>query len=309
MTRIRSLVLSLAAAAVLGACSAETATTTPTGGESGGGDAPASSATLKFSAIPDADFTAAKETWSPVAKYLSDKLGVPVEYVPAKDYKASVEMFKNGQIHLAWFGGLTGVQARAAVEGAHAIAQGKADPEYYSYFIAHASTGLEKSDDFPADIARFPFTFGSESSTSGRLMPEYFIRKFGKKAPREFFQQGFGFSGAHDKTATQVQEGTTAKVGALSYKAYDKLVQAGKIDPDVCKVIWKTPFYADYNLTAHPELDRTYGEGFTKKLQSALLAMDDTALLRAYTRDQLIPAKDEEFQGIADTAKELGLLR
>ena len=128
--------------------------------------------TLRFSAIPDQTSTELQEKFQPFSDYLSRALGVAVEYVPARDYQASVEMFKNGDVLLSWFGGLTGVQARQAVAGSRAIAQGAADPEYYSYFIAHKDTGLEFSDKFPEAIADLRFTFGSESSTSGRLMPE-----------------------------------------------------------------------------------------------------------------------------------------
>ena len=132
---------------------------------------------LRYSAIPDQNTTELAQRFAPLTDHLARELGVPVEYVPARDYQASVEMFRNGDIMLAWFGGLTGVQARAAVPGARAIAQGDADPEYFSYFIANAATGLERSDEFPAGLGDLTFTFGSESSTSGRLMPEYFIRR------------------------------------------------------------------------------------------------------------------------------------
>jgi phosphate/phosphite/phosphonate ABC transporter binding protein len=146
--------------------------------------APAEKPVLRFSAIPDQDKTELKEKFDAWAEHLTAALDVPVEYVPASDYKASVEMFRNGDIQLAWFGGLTGVQARHAVDGARAIAQGKADPQYLSYFIAHKDTGLTESDEFPTDLAMRTFTFGSESSTSGRLMPEFFIRQNTGKSPK-----------------------------------------------------------------------------------------------------------------------------
>lgn len=264
--------------------------------------------TLRFSAIPDQNSTELKEKFDAIAGYLSQTLGVPVEYVPASDYKASVELFKTGDIQLAWFGGLTGVQARDAVEGARAIAQGAADPEYFSYFIAHKDSGLTESKDFPAAIAKSSFTFGSESSTSGRLMPEYFIRQFTGKSPADFFQKSPSFSGSHDKTVELVNSGKV-QVGALSYKLYDKRVAEGKIDPSVCKVIWKTPFYADYNFTAHPMLDETFGAGFVDKLQKALLDMNDPKLLSAFPRKKLIPAKNSDFDGIVEVATELGFLK
>jgi len=264
-------------------------------------------ATIKFSAIPDQNKTELKSKFDALAAHLATELGVNVEYVPASDYKASVELFKNGDVQLAWFGGLTGVQARAAVPGATAIAQGKVDPQYVSYFIAHKDSGLEKSDEFPAAIADMSFTFGSESSTSGRLMPTFFIIKNTGSKPEEFFKTAPGFSGSHDKTVELVSSGQV-DVGAVSYTLYDKLVAQGKIDPEVCKIIWTTPTYADYNFTAHPDLEKIES-GMTKKLQDALLAIDDPALLSAFPREAMIPAKNSDFDGIVKVAKDLGFLR
>lgn len=263
---------------------------------------------LRYAAIPDQNTTELAQRFAPLTAYLAQKLGVPVEYVPARDYQACVEMFRNGDVSLAWFGGLTGVQARAAVPGARAIAQGREDPQYYSYFIANASTGLQESPDFPLGIADLAFTFGSESSTSGRLMPEHFIRQATGKAPAEFFTQPFGFSGSHDKTCELVAAGRF-QAGVVNYKVYERRVKEGTTDPATVRVIWRTPTYADYNFTAHPQLETVYGAGFTQKLQDALTGITDTSLLSALPRDALIPARDEEFAGIAEVARALGMVR
>jgi phosphonate transport system substrate-binding protein len=263
--------------------------------------------TLRFSAIPDENTTEQKAKFQKFANYLAQTLGVKTEFLPAADYDASVSKFVNGEIHLAWFGGLTGVQARAEVEGARAIAQGTEDPKYISYFIANADTGLEMSDAFPAAIKDMKFTFGSQKSTSGRLMPSYFIQQNTKTEATKWFSQPVSFSGAHDKTAKLVEAGTF-QVGALSYKKYDSMVASGDLDPAKCKIIWKTPTYADYNWTAHPDLEKMFGEGFIDKLQQALIEINEPALLVALSRSGIIAAKNEDFSGIVDVAKELGLL-
>ena len=273
-------------------------------GEIGQGD----QKVLRFSAIPDQNSTELEEKFQPLAAHLSERLGVSVSYVPARDYQASVEMFRNGDVHLAWFGGLTGVQARSAVPGALAIAQGASDPEYFSYFIAHQDSGLEPSEGFPENIASLRFTFGSESSTSGRLMPEFFIRENTGLSPHELFEHPVGFSGSHDKTAELVEAGQY-QLGALNYKVYDRMVSEGRTDPDVARVIWKTPTYADYNWTAHPELETIFGAGFTRRLQEALVAIDDPSLLAALPREKLIPASNQEFDGIKAVAEMLGMIR
>ena len=89
----------------------------------------ANSQELRFSAIPDQNSTELVEKYNKIASYLSDELDITVTYVPSSDYSASVEAFKSGDVQLAWFGGLTGLRARAAVTGARAIAQGtRVDP-------------------------------------------------------------------------------------------------------------------------------------------------------------------------------------
>lgn len=289
----RRLLLIAVAALVSNACAGTEARETPI---------------LRFTAIPDQTSTELAEKLQPFSEYLSRELGVAVEYVPARDYQASVEMFKNGDILLSWFGGLTGVQARQAVPEARAIAQGEEDPQYYSYFVAHQDTGLHFSQAFPSAIAELRFTFGSESSTSGRLMPEYFISENSGQSPQEFFIHPVGFSGSHDKTAELVESGQY-QAGVINYKVYDRRVEKGQTNPDVCRVIWKTPLFSDYNWTAHPELEAMFGNGFTDRLQQALIDIDDPLLLAALPRNRLIPARNEEFEGIREVAEELGMLR
>ena len=253
---------------------------------------------LRFSAIPDEDTTAQKERFQPVADYLSKALGIDVEFVPSINYGASVEKFENNDVQLAWFGGVTGVQAMSRVEGARALVAGQKDLAFKSYFIANASTGLEASEDFPAAIADLKFTYGSSSSTSGCIMPSHFIIENTGKTPMEFFKEKPGFSGAHDKTAMLVQDGSF-QAGALSFGTYEKLVAAGKVDPEKCVKIWETPTYADYNMTAHPDLENTFGEGFLDKLQQALVDCQDEAALKALGREKLVKVNNETFSGIA----------
>lgn len=277
------------------------------GGERPAAEAPAQRV-LRFSAIPDQNSTELAEKFRPFADHLSARLGVRVEYVPSRDYQATVEMFRNGDIQMAWFGGLTGVQARHAVPGARAIAQGAEDRAYTSYFIANRATGLTRSEEFPSEMGSRTFTFGSESSTSGRLMPEYFIRRATGKPPADFFTTPPGYSGSHDRTLELVASGRY-ETGVVNYMVYDDRVKSGSLDPDLVRVIWQTPPYADYNVTVRPDLDETMGAGFTDRLQRELLAIDDPALLTALPRERLVAASNEEYEGIRQVAADLGMIR
>ena len=261
--------------------------------------------TFYFSAIPDDDEQRLTERFGKVADYLSNELGVPVRYIPVKSYAAAVTAFRNGQIQLAWFGGLSGVQARLAVPDSHAIAQGAEDAAFVTYFIANTDTGIAASDDFP-DIAGRRFTFGAQTSTSGRLMPDYYIRQETGQAPEELFAD-VGYSGDHGQTLRLVASGAY-EVGALNFSVYDQAVAEGAPEVGTARVIWKTPPYPDYNWTIRGDVDARWGAGFADRVQAALLDMDDPDLLASFPRSAFIPADDALYAPIAEVARDLDLI-
>ena len=263
--------------------------------------------TLVFTAIPDEDASRLRQRFDKVAGYLSRTLGVDVRYVPVKSYAAAVSAFRNNQVQLAWFGGLSGVRARALVKGSEAIAQGREDRFFVTYFIAHHSAGVAPSENFPMGIAGKTFTFGSKGSTSGRLMPEYFVRKHFGKAPDEVFER-VGFSGDHSKTLALVQSGSY-QVGALNYKVWETSVAAGIVDTSRVRVIWKTPTYPDYNWTIRAGVDERFGEGFSDRVQQALLELDDRALLDSFPRKRFIAADNSMYRPILETGRVTGVFR
>ena len=272
----------------------------------GAGLAFAQTPTLYFSAIPDEDETKLNARFTKVAAYLSNELRIPVHYIPLKSYPASVTAFKNDQIQLAWFGGLTGVQAQRAVPGSQAIAQGEEDKNFVTYFITNAATGIAPSADLAKDIAGKTFTFGAKTSTSGRLMPEFYLRKVFGKSPDEIFAK-VGYSGDHTKTVELVQSGAF-DVGAVNYSSFDDMVKNGKADPAKVKIIWKTPPFPDYNWTIRGDVDTRFGAGTLEKVKAAILGMKDPALLDAFPRKGFIPARNSDYAPIEDTARQLGLL-
>lgn len=262
--------------------------------------------TFVFTAIPNQDETRLVESFTRIAGYLKAKLGIEVKYIPVKSYPAAVTAFTNNQVQLAWFGGFTGVQARAAVPGSEAIAQGAEDVAFKSYVIANTAAGLKPSKDFPDGIAGKTFTFGSRSSTSGRVMPEYFIRQHFKKGPDEVFSR-VGFSGDHSKTLQLVQSGAY-EVGVLDYTVYEAERKAGRVDETKAQVIWVTPTFPDYQFTVRGDVDATFGAGFKARLTEAILSLDDKELLGYFERSKFIPATNENYKPIEEVAKASNLL-
>jgi phosphonate transport system substrate-binding protein len=267
--------------------------------------ATAQAAPFNFTAIPDEDETKLRQRFDKVAAYLAAKTGVEVKYVPVKSYAAAVTAFRNDQVQLAWFGGLSGVQARKLVPGAEAIAQGEEDTQFVTYFVANAATGLKPTTEFPKEIAGKSFTFGEKGSTSGRLMPEFHIRKVLGHPDKAFSR--VGFSGDHSRTLALVQSGAY-EVGAVNFAVYEKDVKEGTVDPKKVVVLWKTPPYPDYQWTIRGDVDARWGADFKEKMRSALLTMADPDLLASFPRKKFIPAKNSEYGPIEETAKDIGLI-
>jgi phosphonate transport system substrate-binding protein len=263
--------------------------------------ATAQAPTFVFTAIPDQDETRLVERFSRFAKYLEPKLGVPVKYVPVKSYPAAVTAFINNDVQLAWFGGYTGVQARHAVSGSEAIAQGAEDVSFKSYFIANTETGLKPSKEFPAGIQGKTLTFGSRSSTSGRVMPEYFIRQhFAGKQPEEIFSR-IGFSGDHSRTLQLVQTGAY-QVGVMDYTVYEVEKKAGRVDESRVVVIWESPTFPDYQFTIRGDVDKQFGPGFKDKVRQAIVSLTDPEILGYFARSKFIAASNAEYAPIEEVA-------
>jgi phosphonate transport system substrate-binding protein len=268
--------------------------------------ATATAAPFVFTAIPDQDETRLRARFDQVAAYLQKELGTEVKYVPVKSYAAAVTAFKNDQVQLAWFGGLSGVRARQLVADSDAIAQGYEDQFFITYIIANTATGLGYSQIFPAGIKGKTFTFGSKGSTSGRLMPEFHIRTALGGAPDKVFSR-VGFSGDHSRTIALVQSGAF-EVGAVNFKVWEKEASLGKVDPTKVTVIWQTPTYPDYQWSIRGDVESKYGAGFKAKVRKALLDIKDKALLDAFPRQSFVPATNADYQPILDTAKSIGLI-
>jgi phosphonate transport system substrate-binding protein len=269
--------------------------------------------TLTISAIPDQDPQVLARLYPAVADVLSDALGVPVRYRPVTDYAAVVTAFSTADLDAVWFGGLTGVQAMQQVPGARPLAQRDIDARFRSVFVASTASGLAPVSDVRGlrALRGRRFTFGSESSTSGRLMPQLFLQRAGID-PDEDFRGTPGFSGGHDRTIALVSSGSY-DAGALNEQVWRERVEAGEVDPSKVRVIWRTPPYHDYFWVARPDLDERFGAGFTDRLRDALLALGgedprERRVLDLFGAERFVPVGPDDHDDIRAVARRLGLL-
>lgn len=268
---------------------------------------------LMTGAIPDQDPEKLQRQYTKLADYLQKELKVPVEYKPVTDYVAAVTAFKVGDLDLVWFGGLTGVQARLQVPGSEAIAQRDVDEKFHSLLITNKQSGLKPFKDSTnlKQLKGHTFTFGSESSTSGRLMPQYFLQQAGLKL--EDFKGEVGFSGDHDKTIKLVEAGTY-DVGAVNEKVWLKRLQAKEVDPNKVQVIWRSPAYYDYHWVINPQVKQRYGNDFVKKVQNAFLKLDPKVpeqkeILDLLQANKFIPTQNSNYAQIEAVGREIGKIK
>lgn len=276
----------------------------------GGGTA--STEPFTIGAIPDQNPEQLQRLYGTVATYLTTKLGVPVEYKPVTDYTASINLFRSGDLDMVWFGGLTGVQARLQVPGAQAIVQRDIDEAFHSVFIVNTSTGITSVDAVNglARLKGLRFTYGSESSTSGRLMPEYFLDQAGVRAA-DFSGQP-GFSGSHDRTIALVQAGTF-EAGALNEQVWKSRSEAGAVDLSKVAVMFRTPAYHDYHWVIGPDAIKRYGPDFVAKVSKAFLDLspNDPAgkqILDLFGAGKFIGTNNGNYRQIEEIGRKSGLI-
>jgi len=257
---------------------------------------------LRVSAIPDEDPTKLLRKSEPLVQYLESKLGMKVKFIPVLDYAATVEGMAAKKLDLVWYGGFTAVQAMHRA-GAIPIVQRARDTKFHSKFIANVKSGINSIK----DLKGHTFAFGSVSSTSGHLMPRYYLLKNGIDPEKAF--KRMSFSGAHDATAKWVESGKV-DAGALNEAVWKKLVKTGKVDTSKVKVIWTTPSFYDYNWTVGKHIDPVLRE----KIRDAFMTLDydkpaDRKIMDLQGAKSFIATYPENYQGIEKAAKSAGLLR
>ena len=261
-----------------------------------------SDATFRITAIPDEAPTELLMKAEPLIEHLEKQTGLDIEFIPVTDYAAAVEALVNRKVDMAWYGGFTFVQAKIrSNDKVIPIIQRAEDEKFQSVFITSDSTikGLE-------DLKGVTFSFGSQSSTSGHLMPRTFLAN-AEIIPEENFKRT-AYSGAHDATVASVGSGKV-QAGALNIKVWEKLSQEGKV-PEGTRVFYTTPYYYDYNWTVHQEIP----EVTRKKIANAFLMLTEETdvgkrILELQRASRFIPTNAENYEDIEKAARNAGLLK
>ena len=259
---------------------------------------------LRVTAIPDESPTELARKFAPLGKYLESRLGMKVEWTPVTDYAAAVETLVNKKVDLAWFGGFTFVQASVRSGGkVIPLVQRAEDAAFKSVFIATKASGITKLEDLKGKT----LSFGSQSSTSGHLMPRNFL--LAAKVDPDKDLKRISFSGAHDATIAAVASGKV-DAGALNVSVWNKFVEDKKVDPAEVVVFYTTPGYYDYNWSVHADMPAALREKIAKAFTDLDPATAEGAeLLKTQRATRFIPTQAQNYEGIKAAAENAGLLK
>ncbi len=259
---------------------------------------------LRVTTIPEEAATEQVRKFGPIVRYLERALGMKVEFTPVNDYPAAVEALVNRQVDLVWFGGFTHVQAQLRSGGRIIpIAQREEDAQFRSVFIAQTGSGIKSL----ADLKGRQVSFGSQSSTSGHLMPRNFILEAGLDPERDF--KRIAYSGAHDATIASVVSGRV-DAAALDITVWRRFIEQKKIDTSRVDVFYTTPPFFNYNWSVHADMPAALRERITKALLA--LSMDtpegkEVLTLNRATR--YIPTRAENYKGLETAGRSAGLIK
>lgn len=259
---------------------------------------------LRVTTIPEEAATEQMRKFGPLTKYLERTVGTKVDFVPVNDYPAAVEALVNKQVELVWFGGFTYVQAQIRSGGKIVpIAQREEDTKFRSVFITQTNSGIKSL----ADLKGKQVSFGSQSSTSGHLMPRSFLLEAGIDPDKDF--KRVAYSGAHDATIASVVSGRV-DAAALDITVWRKFVAENKVDTSKVDVFYTTPPYFNYNWSVHADMPAAQRE----KITAALLDLsmnnpEGKEILTLNRATKYIPTKPENYKGLESAGRSAGLIR
>ncbi|MEY2594023.1 MAG: putative selenate ABC transporter substrate-binding protein [Betaproteobacteria bacterium] len=258
---------------------------------------------FRVTTIPEEAATEQVRKFTPIANYLEQKLGMKVEFTPVNDYPAAVEALVNKKVDLVWFGGFTHVQANLRSGGKIVpLAQREEDTRFQSVFIAKTNSGIKAL----ADMKGKQVSFGSQSSTSGHLMPRSFLLQAGLNPEKDF--RRVAYSGAHDATIASVVSGKV-DAAALDITVWRKFVSENKVDTKEVDVFYTTPAYFNYNWSVHADMPVALQD----RVKKALLDLNpadpaQAEILKLNRATRYVPTSPENYKGLEAAARSAGLL-
>jgi phosphonate transport system substrate-binding protein len=257
--------------------------------------------TLRLSMIPTTDPGKIIRESQPLIDYLEKETGAKVELTVPTNYAAVVEAVASDRVDIAYFGGFTYVQASARA-GAIPLVQRERDQAFHSLFITQPNSAIHSL----SDLKGHTFAFGDVNSTSGHLMPAYFMRQQG--VDQAVIDKAI-YTGGHDATALAVAN-KKVDAGAMDEQVYARMIKEGKLSESQVRVFYTTPPFFDYVWAARAGLDRGLADAFTNAMLKLNQATpEQQPILQLLNASKYVRAVDANYDPLRQAARDAGLLK
>ena len=257
--------------------------------------------TLNFGIISTESTQNLRTVWDPFLADMSEQLGMEVEGFFAPDYAGIIQGMRFDKVDVAWFGNKSAMEAvdRAGGEIIAQTVAADGSPGYWSLMIVHRDRDdLNNVDDVLANASELTFGNGDPNSTSGFLVPGYYV--FGKNGvvAKEIFKRTL--NSGHETNALAVAN-QQVDVATFNTESMERLEITAPEKAEQLKVIWKSPLIPSDPIvirTSLPQETRekvqeflmTYGtNGDEQEMQ--ILADLQWAPFRQSSNDQLLPIR------------------
>ncbi len=256
---------------------------------------------VRVGVLPSMSVGDLRRRYDPLLQYLSEQTGLDFTLVLPADYEELLSLFGTDEIDLALFGGVTFAQANS-LHQAEPLVMRDVDTRFVSVFLVRHNDPATDLSDLEDKV----LAFGDSLSTSGHLMPRYFLQQNKQIIPENFFSQVI-YSSAHDKTAYMIRDGE-ADIGALNAEIVSAMLRDGRLKKGELRVVWQSPPYPNYVWAVSKHLD----DDIKTQLRDAYLQLDvndehHRRILTDLGATSFLPAGLRQFQPLQQIAADLEL--
>jgi phosphonate transport system substrate-binding protein len=255
---------------------------------------------LRVGLVPNISPQEQEARYEPLGDYLSVQLGREVELVVPTSYPAVVEAMTSGELDLAYFGGLTYVQARNQADVTPLVTEinpRTGDTTYHSIIVVPDESDIQEVE----EIEGRTFAFGSANSTSGSLYPAIMLQEAGIDYRTDL--EEFIYTGGHDATAQAISNGGV-DAGGVEDRILYRLEDEGAVDEETIRVIEESDPIEGYPWAVRAAIS----DELKEQIAQAFLDIEDPALLDLLRAQGYQRVEPEDYDYVEERARELGLL-
>lgn len=258
---------------------------------------------LLIGLIPEQNIFKQIERYTPVAEYLSKKIGVPVRLKILARYGNIIDHFSYSAMDGAFFGSFTYTLAHLRL-GVEVLARPEAldgSSTYHGLIFVRKDSGIRNVKGMKGKR----LAFVDKATTAGFLFPLAYLMRNGVSDYKTYFKEIY-FAGTHEAAIQDVLNGK-ADIGSAKNTVFERMVQSDKTISKELVVLAKSANVPENALAVRRDLDTA----MKRALLDALLNMGDSkggqTILLNFGAKKFIPTTDKEYWPIIQYAREINL--